>query len=307
MPPGASSRRPAPGKRENAFDALQKRPWFLFWAPYFALLILFGIDDGTGIAPLWARFGSGPRLSGTSAEAFGHLLDQGPDHRAARAVQRMLASVLPADAARDVVVERFQHWTGRTPASYQLGMVGAPAVPLLTSLLDHDKERVRQQAALALGDIGLAAAPAVPILARLARRSPPDGSSRAAMNALGDVDPSGLQGWFWKVWYEVPLLAVTLIVLVPLFGAGMCGNLAAARAKEPDTPVFVPPAPLFLVAGVLAVALLALGFVDLLGARFTVEADVWALALGLWFVGAVAVGAWVRRQAFVSPASSRSA
>lgn len=294
---GASPEKPVRGGRENAFDAMQKKPWFLVWAPYLALLLLFAVDEGNGIGPLWARFGSGRSFSGTPAEAFGRLLDQGPDFRAARGVQRMLASVLPVDAARDVVVERFQHWTGRTPASYSLGLAGAPAVPLLVPLLEHDKERVRQQAALALGDIGLASAPAVPILGRLARRSPPDTSSRAAMNALGDVAPSGVVGWFWKVWYEVPLLAVILIVLVPLFGAGMCGNLAAARAKKPETPVFVPPAPFFLVAGVLAVALLALGSVDLLGARFTVEADVWALALGFWSAGAVAVGAWIRRRA----------
>ncbi len=300
MRSGATPEKPVRRKHENAFEAAQKKPWFLFWAPYFALLLLFGIDEGAGIAPLWARFGSGPRLSGTPAEALGHLLDQGPDCRAAHQVQKVLASVLPLDAARDVVVERFQHWTGRTPASYSLGMAGAVAVPLLTPLLDHDKERVRQQAALALGDVGLAAAPAVPILARLARRSPPDTSSHAAMNALGDVAPSGVVGWFWKVWYEVPLLAAILIVLVPLFGAGMCGNFAATRAKEPDTPVFAPPAPLFLLlAGVLAIALFALGFVDLLGARFTVEADVWAIALGLWCAGAALLAAWLRRRAAV--------
>ena len=213
---GASSEKPAPGRRENAFDAMQKKPWFLVWAPYLALLLLFAIDDGERHRPALGAASARVRTSRDAGRGVGRLLDQGPDFRAARGVQRMLASVLPVDAARDVVVERFQHWTGRTPASYSLGLAGAPAVPLLVPLLDHDKERLRQQAALALGDIGLAAAPAVPILGRLARRSPPDASSRAAMNALGDVAPSGVVGWFWKVWYEVPLLAAGMIVLVPL-------------------------------------------------------------------------------------------
>ncbi len=225
---------------------MQKKPWFLVWAPYLALLLLFAIDEGAGLAPLWARLGPGPNFPGTPAEALGRLLDQGPDFRAARGVQRMLASVLPVDAARDVVVERFQHWTGRTPASYSLGLAGAPAVPLLVPLLEHDKERVRQQAALALGDIGLAAAPAVPILGRLARRSPPDASSRAAMNALGDVAPSGVVGWFWKVWYEVPLLAVILIVLVPLVARSRLPGHLGPPGREARAPVSVPPAPFWI-------------------------------------------------------------
>ena len=293
MPPRPSSEKPERGRRENAFDAMQKKPWFLVWAPYLALLLLFAIDEGAGLAPLWARLGSGPNFSGTPAEALGRLLDQGPDFRAARGVQRMLASVLPADAARDVVVERFQHWTGRTPASYSLGLAGAPAVPLLVPLLEHDKERVRQQAALALGDIGLAAAPAVPILGRLARRSPPDASSRAAMNALGDVAPSGVVGWFWKVWYEVPLLAAGVIVLVPLAAGVVCPRIAGRLVREgggsPTPPGWIAPT-----AALSAAAFVALGVVDLLGERFTIETDVWLVALGTWCAGAALLAVWLR-------------
>jgi hypothetical protein len=282
-----------------------RKPWVLFWLPYFALLVLFVIDDGSGLSPAWGRFGSPPKIAGKPAEAFGRLLDQGPDPRAARGIRQMLASVLPPDPARDVVVERFQHWTSRTPASYALGLAGAAAVPLLAPLLDHEKERVREQAALALGDVGLAAAPAVPALARLARRSPPDASSRAAMNALGDVAPSGLPGWFWKIWYEVPLLAVILLVLSPVLAARICGNLARSLAEKPETPIPAPPpAAALVLAGAAAVLLLAIGLTDLLGTRLTIESDVWSLALGVWCAGALLVGMWLRRRATLRPRAS---
>ena len=279
---------------------MQKKSWFLFWAPYLALLILFGIDDGEGIGPTWARPLALP-AGKSPAEAFGWLLDHGPDHKAALAARRMLASGLSEVAARDVAVERFQHWTKRTPASYLLGIVGAPAVPLLTELVDHDKERVRQQAALALGDVGLAAAPAVPALAHLARRSPPDSSSRAAMNAFGDVQPAGVGGWFWKIWYEVPLLAVAMIVLVPLVGGGICLRLLAVRARDGDPPIPAPPGWVPLSAAVVAVFFIARGTLDLRGERFAVEADVWLIALGVWATGACFLALRLRRRASLAP------
>jgi hypothetical protein len=216
-----------PARSTRGGTDLDAFPKMRFWIPYLALLILFGIDEGTGISSAWSRLGSGPSIHGKPAEVFGTLLDKGLDHSAARAVRRMLASSLPQDVARDVAVERFQHWTTRTPASFQLGTVGAPVVPLLTGLLDHDKERVRQQAAL----------------------------------ALGDVAPAGLRGWLWKLWYEVPLLAL-----------------------------------------IIGPAVLAFAALDLLGERFTVEGDLWLVALGIWFTGASLLTICLRRRELISRA-----
>ena len=280
---------------ETDSDAFQR---MRFWTPYLALLILFGIDEGTGISSAWARLGSGPSISGKPAEVFGHLLDQGPDHRAARAVRRLLGAGLSPDVAHDVAVERFQHWTKRTPASYQLGTVGAPAVPLLIRLLGHDKERVRQQAALSLGDIGLAAEPAIPALETVAHRTPFDSSSHAARNALGDVAPEGLKGWLWKLWYEIPLLALIMIVL-ELLELGLLYPKFFRRKETAGDPVAVPPAGVALGAGLLGIAMLAFGAVDLLGERFTVEADVWLLALGIWFTGASLLTIRLRRRELI--------
>jgi hypothetical protein len=271
--------------------------WFVVWLPFLFLSGFFFFEesgDVTGAA--LARAGVAAKVTGSPAEAFGRLLDMGPDHRAALTTRRMLASVLPKDVARDVVVERFQHWTGRTPASYQLGTAGAPAFPLLAALLDHEKERVRQQAAFALGDVGLQAAAAAPALEKLARRSPPDASSRAASSALGDVAPLGLSGWLLKIWYETPLAPAIGLLLAALAALVVQPRYFAMRTPE-DLRRIVPPAWVAPVAAACAAALLAFGLTDLLGARFTVEADVWAIFAGVWSADAAWFSLGLRRRA----------
>ncbi|MDL2717382.1 MAG: HEAT repeat domain-containing protein [Acidobacteriota bacterium] len=266
--------------------------------PFLVVGLFVGIDEGPDfVRAALARMGSAASVSGEPRVAFGRLLDKGSDPRAAVAVRRFLDSDLPKDAVRGVVVERFQKWTSRTPASYQLGMVGARAVPLLTDLLEHDKERVRQQAALALGDIGLAAVPALPALEKLAGRSPPDLSSRAATNALGDVAPAGVRGWLWKFWYEIPFLPLFVIVLAPLVIGVLYPRLLAQRDPRENPLDLVPPAWFPVSVGFFAAIFFAFALFDLCGERFTVEADVWALALGAWCAGACSFSIWLGRRA----------
>lgn len=281
-------------------------PWWLFWVPFLVVAVFVGLDEGPDLLnAALARMGVAVSVPGAPQEAFGRLLDKGPDHRAAVAVRRVIASGLPKDVALKVIVERFQQWTSRTPASYQLGTVGAPAVPLLTDLLDHDKERVRQQAALALGDVGLSAKAALPALERLSRRSPADGSTRAAWNALGDVAPGGVRGWLWKFWYEVPFLPLAVILLAPLVIGIVYPRLLGRRERDSDPSASAPPAWFPAAAGLAAAAFLAFALVDLGGERFTVETDVWALAIGVWCAGACALSLWLRRRAAAVPAPTR--
>ncbi len=294
MPRKTPASKPARVRRPQPAE---DRPWFVVWTPYLALLMLLGLAEawgGTGNAT--------PRKGGAplSAEALGRFLDEGPSGKAAAAFRQAIGST-PETVVREVVVERFQHWTGRTPASYMLGLVGAPAVPLLTGLLDHEVERVRQQAAFALGDIGMAAAPAVTALEKLARRSPPDASSRAAMNSLGDVAPSGFAGWFWKVWYEVPFAAVVLIVLVPLVAGIACPRSARNRPAGEDPWRLVPPLWASAIAAVVALWFLVPALRELLGAHADVEGDLWQIAMGVWCVGGIALAANLRRRAAQGP------
>ena len=291
-------------KRGREFIA----PWFVIWLPVVIIAGFIFVEEADDVGgAVLARAGVARKVAGAPAEAFGKLLDMGADHRATLTTRTMLASVLPRDVARDVASERFQHWTSRTPASYQLGMAGAPAVPLLAGLLDHGKERVRQQAAQALGDVGLAASAAAPALERLAKLSPPDSSSHAARNALGDVAPYGLSGWAWKIWYETPL-APALVLLFGVLAAAVFYPRGLRRQSPEDLlglspPAWVPPA-----AAVAAAVFLAFALTDLLGERFTVEADVWALAAGVWASCVAGVSTWIRRRAGLRPpASSRPA
>ena len=64
-----------------------------------------------------------------------------------------------------------------------------------------------------------------------------------------------------------------------------------------------PPAWFPAAVGLLAAAFLAFALVDLSGERFTVEADVWALALGVWCAGACLLSLWLRRRAALAAAS----
>jgi hypothetical protein len=281
----------------------RRPPWWLLWVPYLVLAVPLGVEEVPDLLnAALARMGVAVSAKGTPTEALGRLLDKGPDHRAALAVRRMIAAGLPKDVALGVIVERFQHWTSRTPASHLLGMVGAPVVPWLGELLDHDKERVRQQAALALGDIGLAAKAALPALERLAQHAPPDGSSRAAWNALGDVAPGGVRGWSWKLWYEIPLLPFAAILLAPFVIGVFYPRLLGSEGEASVTLSLVPPAWFPAAAGAVAVASLAFALVDLGGARFTVEADVWALAVGVWCAGACLFSLWLRGKQAPTPA-----
>ncbi len=289
MPRETPASKPARARRPQSVEA---RPWFAVWTPYFALLMLLGLAEGAVIGKTAPGKGGAP----LSADALGKFLDEGPSGKAAAAFRQAMAST-PETVVREVVVERFQHWTGRTPASYMLGLVGAPAVPLLASLLEHDTERVRQQAALALGDIGMAAAPAVPALVKLARRSPPDASSHAAMNALGDVAPSGFAGWFWKVWYEVPFAAVALIVLAPLVAGIACPRIARNRPAGEDPWRLVPPLWASAIAAVVALWFLVPALRELLGAHADVDGDLWQVAIGVWCAGGIALAAILRRRA----------
>ena len=269
----------------------------VLWAPFLAGFALVGFDEVPDqMNAVLARTGVGVSVPGTPPEAFARLLDKGPDYRAALSARRLLESRLSRDAATAVVVEKFHHWTGRTPASRMLGLAGPAVVPMLTRLLAHDEERVRQQAALALGDIGLAAASAAPELLTLARRTPPDTSSRAAWGALGDVAPGGVGGWLAKIWYETPLLPVVIIVLVPFLVGAFYPRFL--KDQEPATRAAVAPPPwLAPAAGALAVPCLAFALLDLAGARFTVEADVWALAAAVFWLGVSALARWLRRRA----------
>ena len=202
-----------------------------------------------------------------------------------------------------MIVEKFQHWTGRTPASYLLRTMGAPAVPWLVPLLDHDKERVRQQAALALAEIGLRATPARSALERLAKRTPQDKSTRAASSALGDVAPAGVRGWLMKAWYELPFVAVFLILVAPfLFGVFYPRRLAN---EEPASRALLAPGPGFPPStGLRGWRALGSHSRTFFGELFTVDADVWALAAGVYCLGACGLWIWLRgREAAVrSPA-----
>ena len=272
-------------------------PWFVIWLPVVVIAGFIFVEEADDVGgAVLARAGVARKAAGAPAEAFGKLLDMGSDHRATLATRTMLASVLPRDVARDVAAERFQHWTSRTPASYQLGMAGAPAVPLLAGLLDHEKERVRQQAAQALGDVGLAASAAAPALERLAKLSPPDSSSHAARNALGDVAPYGLSGWAWKIWYETPL-APALVLLFGVLAAVVFYPRGLRRQSPEDLLSISPPSWVAPATAAAAAVFLAFALTDLLGERFTVEADVWALAAGGWSSCAAGVSMWIRRQA----------
>jgi hypothetical protein len=164
---------------------------------------------------------------------------------------------------------------------------------------------VRQQAALALGDIGLSAQAALPALERHSRRVLPDVSSRAAWSALGDVAPSGVRGWLWKFWCEVPFFPLVAILLA-LFVTGIVyPRLLSIRGRDWDPSAFAPPAWFPAASGLVAAVFLAFALVDILGERFTIEADVWALAIGAWCGGACSFSLSLRRRAASAPPSTR--
>jgi hypothetical protein len=278
------------------------------WIPFLVVGTLISLDEGPEfLDAVRARMGAAVSVPGVPAEALGRLLDKGSDYRAAVAVRKMIVAGLPKDVALKVIVERFQKWTGRTPASHLLGLVGAPAVPWLTELLDHDKERVRQQTTLALGDIGLSAKAALPALEKLSRRTPPDGSTRAAMTALSDVSPEGVSGWLWKFWYEVPLLPSIVILLAPFVIGVVYPRLLGSRENFSDfSSVFSPPAWFPVATAFVAAVFLAFALADLGGERFTIEADVWASAIGVWSAGACFLSIWLRRRTATAPPATRS-
>ena len=292
-------------RKAVARESDRQLPWWLLWVPFLVIALFIALDEGADLMNVaLARLGVGVTVPGEPPEALGRLLDKGPNHRAAVAVRKMIASGFSKDVAFAVIVERFQHFQGRTPASYLLGTVGAPAVSWLTDLLDHDKERVRQQAALALGDIGLSAHAALPALERLSQRTPADESSRAAWNALGDVAPTGVRGWASKFWYEVPFLPFAAILLAPFVIGVVYPRLLTLPARgvtDWDPSAFVPPAWFPVAAALVAAVFLAFALLDMLGERFSFEADVWALAIGAWCSGALFLSLWLRRLTATRP------
>ncbi len=102
-------------------------------------------------------------------------------------------SVTESAPAVPALVEVLKHGAlgNADRAALQLGLIGEPALPLLTELLGDAEARVRMRASLGLGEMGTTATPAVPELLRALDDE--DEKVRAAVRvALGWIDPGAL-------------------------------------------------------------------------------------------------------------------
>jgi len=116
------------------------------------------------------------------------------------------------------------------------------------------------------------------------------------MNALADIAPSGAGGWLLKAWYELPVFAVLLAALGPIVLLVLAPRLLSGLAADGPGAAALPRAAEAVVATA-GVACLAFAVVDLAGVRFTLEADVWAVAAAAWLLPSWALSLRLRRGA----------
>jgi hypothetical protein len=272
----------------------RERPWWLPWLiGCGTVLVLLEGDLGDFRDAALARAGYAWSIpEGNRAEALRTLLRDGTSFRCALAIRHLIESGLSKEEAMPVVSREFERFTSQTPASYALAKTGVPALPWLIEALKSETIRVRQQAAVTLGDIGVPARSAVPDLRELAARRPSDESVVAARNALFDVAPEGTSARLWKVWYELDgEAAFALLVGFLAFAIAIRNKIKGIRlpvADEDADETARPPRALVLCLGLAGLAFGVFALVDLLGPRWTTSADTTALALAAWaFAGAL--------------------